>query len=450
MTGLAAAGMGLAALVLLLALRVPIAAAMGVVGFCGTWAVIGTPAAGLSQLKTLSFDSFASHSLSIIPLFLLMGQVATRSGISAALYQAAADWVGHRRGGLAMATVAASAGFGAICGSSLATASTVGQVALPEMRARGYDEGLSTGVLAAGGTLGILIPPSIVLVIYAILTEQNIVKMFAAAFIPGLLAALGYLIAVALIVRVRPKAAERSARLPIAARWRSLGRVWPAAAIFGLVMGGMIGDWDWGRTGTQALFTPTEGAAVGALAMLAYGVGVGGLRLRGLGDAILETASATGFIFLILLGAQMFNTFLAYTQTPQALAAWVSAQDFAPMVVLVGMLLLYLCLGCVMDSLSMILLTVPVFFPIIAELDFGMAPQDIAIWFGILVLIVVEVGLITPPVGLNLFIINRLAPDVPIRATYLGVLPFLAADMVRVALLLALPGLTLWAVHWIG
>ncbi|MCR9086278.1 MAG: TRAP transporter large permease [Rhodobacteraceae bacterium] len=450
MSGLAIAGVGIAALLVMLALRVPIAAAMALTGFAGTWAVLGSPAAGLSQLKSLSFDTFASHSLSIIPLFLLMGQIATRSGISAALYQAAADWLGHRRGGLAMATVGASAGFGAICGSSLATASTVGQVALPEMRSRGYSDRLSTGVLAAGGTLGILIPPSIVLVIYAILTEQNIVKMFAAAFVPGLLAVLGYLIAVALTVRLSPGSAQPTPRVPVSARWRSLAKVWPAVAIFALVMGGMVGDWNWARPGTQALFTPTEAAAVGALAMLVYGIVYGGLRWRGLSEAILETASATGFIFLILLGAQMFNTFLAYTQTPQALAEWVQALGIAPLGILAAMLLFYLVLGCVMDSLSMILLTIPVFFPIIAAQEFGLSPEEVAIWFGILVLIAVEVGLITPPVGLNLFIINRLAPDVPLRATYLGVLPFLAADLVRVGLLLAVPGLTLWAVGWIG
>ena len=450
MSGLAIAGAGIAALLVMLALRVPIAAAMALTGFVGTWAVLGSPAAGLSQLKSLSFDTFASHSLSIIPLFLLMGQIATRSGISAALYQAAADWLGHRRGGLAMATVGASAGFGAICGSSLATASTVGQVALPEMRSRGYSDRLSTGVLAAGGTLGILIPPSIVLVIYAILTEQNIVKMFAAAILPGLLAVLGYLAAVALTVRLSPGAAQPTPRVPLRARWQSLAQVWPAVAIFALVMGGMVGDWNWARPGTQALFTPTEAAAVGALAMLAYGVIYGGLRWRGLAEAMLETAAATGFIFLILLGAQMFNTFLAFTQTPQALAEWVQALGIAPLAVLAGMLIFYLLLGCVMDSLSMILLTIPVFFPIISAQEFGLSPEEIAIWFGILVLIVVEVGLITPPVGLNLFIINRLAPDVPLRATYLGVLPFLGADLLRVALILAVPGLTLWAVGWIG
>ncbi|MCV6596180.1 MAG: TRAP transporter large permease [Mangrovicoccus sp.] len=450
MTGLSAAGIGFAVLLGMLALRVPIAAAMGLTGFFGTWMVIGAPAAGLSQLKTLSFDTFASHSLSIIPMFLLMGQIATRSGISAALYQAAADWLGHRKGGLAMATVGASAGFGAICGSSLATASTVGQVALPEMRGRGYSDALSTGVLAAGGTLGILIPPSIVLVIYAILTEQNIVKMFAAALVPGLLAALGYLLAVAVMARLSPGAAPATPPAPMAARLRSLARVWPAVAIFALVMGGMIGDWNWARPGTQALFTPTEGAAVGALAMLVYGVLFAGLRWKGLCEAVLETASATGFIFLILLGAQMFNTFLAYTQTPQALAEWVGGLGLAPILVLLAMLAFYLILGCVMDSLSMILLTVPVFFPIIENLGFGMSPEELAIWFGILVLIVVEVGLITPPVGLNLFIINRLAKDVPLRVTYRGVVPFLIADLLRVGLLLLVPGLTLWAVQLIG
>jgi len=449
-SGISAAGLGFAAMLLAILLRVPVAAAMGMAGFFGTWALLGTPNAVLSQLKTLSYDTFASYSLSVVPLFLLMGQVATRSGMSSALFRAAAALVGHRPGGIAMASVGASAGFGAICGSSLATASTMGQVALPELRARGYSDALATGVLAAGGTLGILIPPSVILVIYAILAEQNIVKMFAAAFVPGLLAVFGYLAAVSVHVRLRPGDAPQAPRLAWRHRIGPLLQVWPVLAIFGLVMGGMIGDWNWGRDGVQALFTPTEGAAVGAVATILVSVGLGGMTWRGMGDAMLETANATAMIFLILLAAQLFNTFLAYTRAPQDLAALIAARDVAPMTVLALMLLAYLLLGCVMDSLSMILLTIPVFFPIVQGLDFGLSPEETAIWFGILALIVVEVGLITPPVGLNLFIINRLAPDVPLVATYRGVLPFIVADVIRVGLLLAFPALSLGLVGWLG
>lgn len=450
MTGLTLALGGFAVMLAAIFLRMPIAAAMGLTGFIGTWIVTGTPNGTLSQLKTLSFDSFANYSLSIVPLFLLMGQIAAKSGMSAALFRGAAALVGHRSGGMAMAAVGASAGFGAVCGSSLATASTMGQVALPELRKRGYSDGLSTGVVAAGGTLGILIPPSVILVIYAILTEQNIVKMFAAAFVPGLLAVAGYLLTVRVMVWRSPESAPRAPRLTRPERIAALAQVWPVVAIFALVMGGIVGDWNWSRDGVQALFTPTEGAAVGVLATAVAAIVTGGLSLRDLKDAVLETATASGLIFAILLGAQVFNTFLAFTQAPQALAAWVEGLGASPLMILALMLLCYLLLGCVMDSLSMILLTIPVFFPIVQGLDFGIGPEGTAIWFGILALIVVEVGLITPPVGLNLFIINRIAGDVPLSVTYRGVAPFILSDLVRVVLLVAFPGISLWLVGLVG
>ncbi|PTX55828.1 tripartite ATP-independent transporter DctM subunit [Litoreibacter ponti] len=446
MTGLELALVAFALMLLAIFLRVPIGVAMFATGFIGTWIVLGRPSATLSQMKTLTYDTFSSYSLTIVPLFLLMGQFATKSGMSAALFQAASDWLGHRKGGVAMAAVGACAGFGAVCGSSLATASTMGQVALPEMRKRGFSDSLSTGVLAAGGTLGILIPPSVILVIYAILTEQNIVKMFIAALIPGLLAAAGYMLTVAIYVRVKPGSGPTAERKPIAARMKTLVKVWPVVVIFGLVMGGIAGDWNWFRPGVQALFTPTEGAAVGAIATGIYGVATGGLNWQSFKASILETAQASAMIFLIIFGAQVFNSFLAFTQAPQAMADWVTTQGFAPMTVLIAMLVCYLIFGCVMDSLSMILLTIPIFFPIIEILDFGLTTEEAAIWFGILALIVVEVGLITPPVGMNLFIINQVGRDIPISKTYRGVLPFVASDLVRVVILVAFPGITLWLV----
>ena len=427
-------------------LRIPIAVAMGGAGLFGTWAILGSPTAPLAQMKSLSYETFSNVSLAIVPMFILMGQIATRTGMSAALFRAASDWLGHRKGGVAMASVGACAGFGAICGSSLATASTMGQVALPEMRKRGYSDSLSTGVLAAGGTLGILIPPSVILVIYAILAEQNIVKMFMAALVPGGLAALGYILTVAIYVRVRPDSATAAARIPYRQRLRNLSATWPVLVIFGLTMGGIVGDWNWVKPGTQALFTPNEAAAFGASATTLYGVLAGRLDWRGFGDALLETAKATGMIFLILLGAELFKSFLALTRTPDLLADWVATQGFAPLMVLALMLVAYLLFGCVMDSLSMILLTIPIFLPIIQVLDFGLTPEETAIWFGILALIVVEVGLITPPVGMNLFIINGVARDVPMARTYAGVAPFVLSDIVRVGLLVAFPGLTLWLV----
>ncbi len=446
MTGFELAAIAFGLMLLGIFLRVPIGVAMGLTGFFGTWIVLGRPTPILAQLKTLSYDTFSSYSLSIVPLFLLMGQFATKSGMSAALFEAASDWLGHRKGGIAMASVGACAGFGAVCGSSLATASTMGQVALPEMRKRGYSDALATGVLAAGGTLGILIPPSVILVIYAILTEQNIVKMFIAALVPGVLAALGYMVTVAIYARLNPGSAPTAERQPYGHRFRALVKIWPVVVIFGLVIGGIAGDWNWVRPGVQALFTPTEGAAVGAVATGIYGVATGGLNLRSFLDSVLSAAVSSAMIFLIILGAQLFNSFLAFTQAPQDMADWVAAQGFSPYMVLALMLLFYLVFGCIMDSLSMILLTIPIFFPIIEVLDFGLTPEETGIWFGILALIVVEVGLITPPVGMNLFIINSLARDIPMSQTYRGVLPFVISDLVRVVILAAFPAITLWLV----
>ncbi|WP_424939941.1 TRAP transporter large permease [Aliiroseovarius sp. S253] len=446
MTGIELAIIAFALMLLAIFLRLPIGLAMGLTGFFGIWYMMGRPSVTLSQLKTLSYDTFSSYSLSIVPLFLLMGQFATKSGMSGALFNAASDWLGHRKGGVAMAAVGACAGFGAVCGSSLATASTMGQVALPEMRKRGYSDALSTGVLAAGGTLGILIPPSVILVIYAILTEQNIVKMFIAALVPGILAALGYMLTVAVMVRINPDSATTAERVPYTERFKTLLSIWPVVVIFGLVMGGIAGDWNWSKVGVQALFTPTEGAAVGAVATGLYGVMTGGLTWKGFLDSILATAQSTAMIFFIVLGAQIFNSFLAFTQAPQMLAEWVSTQGYAPLLVLTMMLIAYLIFGCVMDSLSMILLTIPIFYPIIEVLDFGLTPEEAGIWFGILALIVVEVGLITPPVGMNLFIINSMARDIPMSATYRGVAPFVLSDLIRVVVLVAFPGITLWLV----
>ena len=447
MDGFTLSLLGFGLMLLLIFLRMPIGVALFLTGFIGIWVVLGRPNMIMAQMKALTYDTFSSYSLSIVPLFLLMGQFATKSGMSEALFRAAADWLGHRKGGVAMASVGACAGFGAVCGSSLATASTMGQVALPEMRRYGYSGKLATGVLAAGGTLGILIPPSVILVIYAILTEQNIAKMFAAALIPGILAALGYMLTVAIYARLRPEEATSLPRKPWGERIRALGGVWPVVLIFGLVMWGIAGDSNWVRSGQQALFTPTEGAAVGAVLTGLYGIFTGGLNRESFIDCVLSAASTTAMIFFIVFGAQVFNSFLALTQTPQAIADWVTTQGFAPMTILIVLLALYLVFGCVMDSLSMILLTIPIFFPIIEVLDFGLTPEETAIWFGVLALIVVEVGLITPPVGMNLFIISSMAKDTPITQTYAGVAPFVASDLIRVVILVAFPAITLWLVR---
>lgn len=421
----------------LIFLRVPVAAAMTVTGFCGIWIVLGSPNAPLAQLKTLSYQTFANYSLTIVPLFLLMGQFATKSGLSKALFLSAASWLGHRRGGVAMAAVGACAGFGAICGSSLATASTMGQVALPELKRYGYSDATATGVLAAGGTLGILIPPSIILVIYAILTEQNIIKMFSAALIPGILAALGYMIAIALVARFGRDTSTPAPRQPYEQRFRTLLSTWPVFVIFAVVIGGIY----------LGMFTPTEAAAVGVVVTGAYAIGVGRCGWRDVVDCFLSAGKTTGMIFMIIFGAALFNSFLAFTRTPDLLSEYILSLGYSPFVVLSVILIIYLIFGCVMDSLSMILLTIPVFFPIIEALNFGLSPEETAIWFGVLVLIVVEVGLITPPVGLNLFVINAMAKSIPISSTYRGVLPFVVTDIVRVLLLFGFPSLTLFLVR---
>ena len=422
----------------LIFLRIPIGLVMLVTGATGSWLVYGSLGPQLNQMKTFAYSTFSSHSLSIVPLFLLMGQFAALGGMSKALFKAAEAFIGHRKGGVAMAAIGACAGFGSICGSSLATAATMGQVALPELRRAGYSGALSTGALAAGGTLGILIPPSIVLVIYAILAEQNIAKMFAAAFIPGILAALGYMLVIGIYVRVIPGSAGQIPPAPWNDRLRALHEVWPVGVIFVVVIGGIY----------TGIFTPTEGAAVGAVAtgVLAWkNGGLGGMRLL---RAFEATAGGTAMVFLIVLGAAAYNSFLALSMLPQELATWVGEQGFGPYQVLWAILIFYLVFGCVMDSLSMILLTIPIFFPMVSGLDFGLGPEDAAIWFGVLVLIVVEVGLITPPVGMNLFVIQSMAQGISIRDTYRGVWPFVFSDLLRVALLVAFPAITLFVLRF--
>ncbi|UJQ95694.1 TRAP transporter large permease [Mariluticola halotolerans] len=426
-------------LLLLIFIRIPIGLAMLIVGVLGNYFVRGSFTPILAQMKDLSFSTFSAYSLSIIPLFLLMGQFAALGGMSQSLFKAAATWLGHRRGGVAMAAVGACAGFGAICGSSLATAATMGQVALPELKRYGYSGALSTGALAAGGTLGILIPPSVILVIYAILTEQNIAKLFVAAFVPGILAAIGYMIAISIYVRLKPDSAGSRARAPYRERFAALMGVWPVLIVFFLVVGGIYFGW----------FTPTEAAGIGAVGTGVIALLNGGLTRKTFIEAILVTASATAMIFLIVFGANVYNAFLALSQLPQEAAAFVTAQGFNPWLVLAIILLLYMVFGCVMDSLSMILLTIPIFFPIVSVLDFGLPPGEFGLWFGILVLIVVEVGLITPPVGMNLFIINSMAKDTSMLDTYKGVLPFVISDVIRVIILTAFPVISLFVVRWL-
>ncbi len=426
-------------LILLLMLRIPVAAALLLVAGAGQVWVAGWPSL-LAQLKTGPFWRFSTFDLAVVPLFLLMGHLASHTGLSGSLFAAARAWTSGRRGGLALASVGACAGFGAVCGSSLATAATMGRTALPELRASGYAPGLAGGVLAAGGTLGILIPPSVALVLYGLLTEANIVALFQAALIPGLVAVAGHALAVAWLARRRPQAMPAGAAVPWRHRLGPTGRAWPALALFVVVIGGIYGG----------LFTPTEAAAVGVVAVLGLALARGRLSRLALRDSLVATAGATAMIFLVLLGADLFNGVLALTGLPAAAATWAEGSGWPPLLLLVGLLLLYLLLGCVMDSLSMILLTVPLFWPVLAGLDFGLPVDDLRLWFGILAVMVVEIGLITPPLGLNVFVIQSLAPDIPLSALFRGVLPFVVADALRVALLVAVPALTLMLPRLLG
>ena len=418
---------------LLIGLRMPVGVAMFLVGGFGFASLAGW-SAFLNLLNTAPFGRVSSYTLSVVPLFLLMGQLATRGGLSRLLFDAARACVGHRRGGLAVATIGGCAGFGAVCGSSLATAATMASVALPEMRRHGYSGALAAGTLAAGGTLGILFPPSIILVVYAVVTEQSIGKLFLAALVPGVVATLGYAGAIAAYVRVKPAAGPAGPPLPFAERIRSVGKVWPVVAVFVAVVGGIY----------VGVFTPTEAAAIGAAAIGLVAVVSGHLRWRAFSASLLDTARATGMIFLILIGAEVFNAFLALTQIPATLADALAASGLAPVLILLGILLVYLVLGCVMDSLAMILLTVPVFFPVVTGLDFGYTEEEIAIWFGVMALIVVEIGLITPPIGLNVYAISAMDPSVRLGEAFRGTVPFLLSGFVLLAIILAVPGVCLW------
>jgi len=426
-------------MLVLMAVRVPIAVAMFVAGGIGYVTQTGwSPFA--SFLNTQAFARFASYDLSVIPLFILMGHFATQGGISKALFQFAASLMRHFKGGLAMASVLACAAFGAICGSSVATAATITSVALPEMKRHGYSGRLSTATLAAGGTLGILIPPSVPLVIYAILTEQNIAKLFAAAMVPGLIAMLGYIAAIAIYVRVVPGHAPEVEAGSERATLRSATAVLPIALIFLLVFGGIYGGY----------FTPTEGAAVGAAATFVAALLKRELTWKKFIQCFYATAESSAMIFLIFIGADLMNSALALTQIPNQLAAVVGGWGLSPLMVVTAILLFYVVLGAVMDELSMLLLTIPIFFPMVMGLDFGMPRESVAIWFGIMVLMTVGFGLLAPPVGLNVYIVNGMAKDVPIAESYRGVVPFLISDALRTALLLFFPGISLWLVKYVS
>jgi tripartite ATP-independent transporter DctM subunit len=423
----AVGAIGIAVMLLLMGLRVPIGVAMGAVGFLGFAYMSGWTAA-LSMLGLVPYSTVSSFTLTVIPLFVLMGHFATMAGLSQELYETANDWFGHFRGGLAMATIVACGGFAAISGSSLATAATMGGIALPEMRRVGYDPRLATGCVAAGGTLGILIPPSVIFLIYGFLTEQSIGKLFLAGIAPGVVLVVLFILTISVLTWIKPSLGPPAVRTPFLARLASLGRVWSPIALFLLVIGGMY----------VGIFTATEAAAVGAFGAFLFAAARRRLTWAALTTALVNTASTTAMILAILIGAVILGYFMAVTKVPMALAAFFSGLPLPPAVVMILIVVTYVILGGLMDSLAMVLLTVPIFFPVIQALGFD------PIWFGVVLVVLVEVGLITPPVGMNVFVISGMAKDVSIPDVFLGTAPFLVAMGVLLLLLMLFPDLALF------
>jgi len=415
-----------AAMLALAFARLPIAFAMGLVGFAGFALKTSAPAA-LAMVGAVAYETGLSYQLSIVPLFVLMGNLVTRAGLSEELYNASHAFLGHRRGGLAMATIVACGGFSAICGSSIATAATMAKVAVPPMRRFGYSQALASGSVAAGGTLGILIPPSVVLVIYGILTQQNIGKLFIAGILPGLLAVACYIGAVAFTVWRDPAAGPPGPRSSWTERLGALRSVWGVLALFLLVLGGIYGG----------VFTPTEAAGIGCAGAFVFAVWRRGWSARWLFDVLVESAATTGMVFIILIGALVFANFVNLTTMPGELIAASESLAANPLAVIAAICVIYVLLGCVLESMSMILLTVPIFYPVVQHLGFDL------IWFGIIVVVVTEISLITPPVGLNVFVLRSVLPEIPTHTVFRGVIPFVAADVVRLTLLVLFPTITL-------
>ena len=420
---------GLAAMMLIAFLRIPIALSMGIVGIVGyaymrdwNWTI------AFAVAQTKIYETGRNYTLSVVPLFILMGNFVTRAGMSHELFRAAYAFIGHLRGGLAMATILACAGFGAICGSSIATAATMAKVAYPSMKRFGYSDRLATGAIAAGGTLGILIPPSTIMVIYGVFTETNIGKMFAGGILPGILAATLLCFAVQYVTWRDPTAGPPGERTRWRERWLALKDVWAVAFLFLFVIGGIY----------AGAFTATEGAGMGAFGAMAFALWRRALNWKTLYAALVESARTTAMLFMILIGALMFADFVNITAMPGDLRAFVSRFDVQPIYVVAAICVIYVILGTAMEELSMVLLTLPVFFPLVVGLGFD------PIWFGILIVCVVEIGLISPPVGMNLFVLKTLLPQVSTGTVFRGVLPFMLADCVRFAILIAFPAITLW------
>jgi C4-dicarboxylate transporter, DctM subunit len=425
---------GLGAVLLLVFLRMPIAIAMGLVGLIG-YSQLTSFKAAISMSSRLIIDTAQDYGLSVVPLFILMGLFVNKGGLSRELYQVSYAFLGHLRGGLAMATIVACAGFAAICGSSLATAATMSKVAMPQMRKYKYADSLSTASIAAGGTLGILIPPSVILVIYGLLTETSIGKLFIAGIIPGLIGMVFYLIAVRFTVTVNPKAGPAGERSGWGERASAIKGVWAVLLLFFLVIGGLYGVLDFWPL--NLTFSPTEAAGMGAAGAFLIALSRRTLTFKGVMQVLVETAHTTASLFAVLIGAWVFSNFVNIAGLPEGLRALVSSSGLGPMSVLLMILGIYIVLGCVLESLSMLLLTVPIFFPLVISLGFD------PVWFGIIVVVVIEISLITPPVGLNVFVLKGVVGDVTTGTIFRGVTPFWIVDIFRLALLVFVPWLVL-------
>jgi len=420
------------AMLLLAFARLPIAFAMGLAGFVGFAYKVSVPAA-MAMAGAVTYETGLSYALSIVPLFILMGNLVTRAGMSEELYNASYSFFGHRRGGLAMATIVACGGFSAICGSSIATAATMAKVAIPPMRRYGYSDALASGSVAAGGTLGILIPPSVIMVIYGILTQQNIGKLFIAGILPGVLAITCYLGAIFVTVRLDPKSGPPGDLVPWGERLVALKKVWAVIGLFVLVLGGIYGG----------IFTTTEAAGMGASGAFIFAIRRRGWSWSLYRDVLVESAATTGMIFTIVIGALIFANFINMTTMPAEMIAFTDRFAATPLMVIAAICVIYILLGAVLESMSMILLTVPVFFPVVQHLGFDM------IWFGIIVVVVTEISLITPPVGLNVFVLRSVLPDIPTRTIFRGVMPFVAADVVRLSILVMFPAISLYLTQFV-
>lgn len=432
---------GFAVLLVLIFARIPLAIAMGVVGICGFAMVqvmeYGNPRgwdSALNMVSQVAFDTGLSYGLSVVPLFILMGNLITEAGISAQLYRASNAFLGHLRGGLALATVVSCGAFSAVCGSSMATAATMAKVAMPPMRQYRYSDGLASGSIAAGGTLGILIPPSVILVVYGLITETSIGHLFIAGLIPGLLGIVLYMAAVAVTVTLNPDLGPAGTKATWRERLTAFKDVWAIVLLFGVVMGGIY----------LGAFTPTEAAGIGASGAFFLALLRRKLTWRGLNAALVGAVRTTAMLFFLVIGAEMFSNFINLAGMPEALRDLVMGADVEPVLVILGILAVYLLLGCVLESMSMILLTVPVFYPLVQALGFDL------VWFGIVVVVVTEISLITPPVGLNVFVLRTVLPDVPLITIFKGVTPFWLADIVRLALIASIPALSLYLPHLLG